>query len=315
MTASGHPQNPPNPQNQPNQPNPLNAANSARSTYQYTNAVPQCGAFNSGQWRVYEGRIRQYALQCTTAPTNGIMYLITGVSFVGVTQPAQPARPGQPAQPAQAPQGPQAVQVPINPFPNQPNPPVNPAAAIDQPNSIWTVGICVQQNGQNRSFAVIGNNVPVRAAMHTQQISTAQLMAIIQDDIRINGLKRSTVKKSLNLFPGITNSKDIELPKTEYPPPDNKEPSSETSIPSPQSPEPANPNPANPKEPGSKPASPKVPSSKPSSQKLPSPKPVSPEVPSPKPLSQKVQSSKTSSTKKPSSQPSSPTKIKAKKTG
>ena len=289
MTASGHPQNPPNPQNQPNQPNPLNAANSARSTYQYTNAVPQYGAFNSGQWRVYEGRIRQYALQCTAAPRNGIMYLITGVSFVRVTQPAQPA------QPAQAPQAPQAVQVPINPFPNQPNPPVNPAAAIDQPNSIWTMGICVQQNGQNHSFAVIGNNVPVRAAMHTQQISTAQLLAIIQDDIRINNLKRSTVKEELNLFPGITSYKDIKLPKTEYPPPDNKEPSSETSIPSPQSPEPANPKPASPKEPGSK--------------------PVSPKVPSPKPLSQKVPSSKASSKKKPSSQPSSPTKIKAKKPG
>lgn len=244
MTASGLPQNPQNP---------LNAANSARSTYQYTNAVPQCGAFNSGQWRVWEGRIRQFALQCTAAPTNGVMYLITGVSFVGVTSPT-------PAQPAQPPQPPQAVQVPITPFPNQPNPPVNPAAAIDQPNSMWTMGECVAQNGQSQSFAVIGNNVPVKAAMHTQQIPVAQLMTIIQDDIRINGLKRGTVKVKLDLFPGIKNSKDVELPKTEYPPPGNKEPSSETSSSSPQSPKPVSP-----KIPSSKPASPKKPGSPPSS--------------------------------------------------
>ena len=261
MTASGLPQNPPNPQNPQNPqnpPNPLNAANSARSTYQYTNAVPQCGSFNSGQWRVWEGRIRQFALQCTAAPTNGVMYIITGVSFVGVANP----NPQQP---------PQAVQVPIIPFPNQPNPPVNPAAAIDQPNAMWTMGQCVPQNGQAQSFAVIGNNVPVRAAMNTQQIPVAQLMTIIQDDIRINGLKRSTVKEELNLFPGIKNSKDVDLPETEYPPPENKEPSTETSSSSPQNPKPASPKPANPKPAGPKPASPK-----PANPKMPSSPPTSP---------------------------------------
>ena len=85
MTASGHPQNPQVP---------LNATNSARSTYQYTNAVPQCGSFNGGQWRSWEGRIRQYALQCTAAPLHGVLYLMTGVSFVGITS----ANPPQPVQ-------------------------------------------------------------------------------------------------------------------------------------------------------------------------------------------------------------------------
>ena len=297
MTASGLPQNPPNP---------LNAANSARSTYQYTNSVPLCGAFNIEEWRDWEGRIRQFALQCTAAPTNGVMYLITGVSFVGVSQPAQPPQPSLPtqaSQPSQAPQSPQAprasqlpqaphasqaVQVPILPFPNQPNPPVNPDAAIDQPNLMWTMGNCVPKNGQPESFAVIGNNVAVKAAMQTQQIPTAQLMAIIQDDVRINGLKRSTVKKTLNLFPGITNSKDVKLPETEYPPEESKEPS--TSTPSPQSHKPASRKPASPK-----PASPKPASPKPASPKMPNPKPASPKIPS--------------------SQPSSPPKKKAKKKG
>ena len=198
MTASGHPQNPQTP---------LNAANSASSTYQYTNAVPQCGSFNSGQWRVWEGRIRQFAIDCTAAPTSGEMYLITGVSFNGVSQPAR------------RPQAPQAVHVPIISFPNQPNPP---PGAIDQPNSLWTMGNCVPRRGQAQSFAVIGNNVNVRNGMHTQQITTAQLMAIIQDDITHNGLKRSMVRETLNLFPAITSSRDVELPEKEYPPPEKK---------------------------------------------------------------------------------------------
>ena len=232
MTASGLPQNPQNP---------LNAANSARSTYQYTNAVPQCGSFNGGEWRVWEGKIRKYALQCTAAPTNGVVYLITGVSFVGITN----ANPPQP------------VQAPIIPFPppppNQPNPQVNPAA-IDQPNSMWTIGKCVPQNGQPQSFAVIGNNVPTRAAMHTKNITEANLYTILQFDITTNGLKRSAVKEKLDLFPGIKNSVDVKLPETEYPPreepekPSSEGPSSPASSEKPQSP-------------------------KPSSSKLPSPKP------------------------------------------
>ena len=254
MTASGLPQNPQSP---------LNAANSARSTYQYTNAVPQCKSFNMGQWRVWEGKIRTFALNCTAAYTNCVMYLITGVSFVGVTSPNPP-------------QPPQAVPIPVLPFPNQPNLPVNPAAEIDQPNSFWTVGNCVPQNGQAMSFAVIANNVPVIAAIHKQQIPTAQLMAIIETDITINGLKRSTVKEKLNLFPGITNSRDVDLPEQEYPLPANKKPPGETSSSSPQSPKPASLKPASPKMPSSKPASPKVPISKPASPKIPSSQPASP---------------------------------------
>ena len=166
MTASGLPQDPQNP---------LNAANSARSTYQYTNAAPQCKSFNMGRWRAWEGKIRTFALNCTSDFTNGVMYLITGVSFVGVTNPNPP-------------QPPQAVPAPILPYPNQPNPAVNPAAAIDQPNSFWTMGNCVPQNGQAMSFAVIANNVPVIAEIHAQQIPTAQLISIIETDKAINGL-------------------------------------------------------------------------------------------------------------------------------
>jgi len=192
LTSSGLPQNAQNAQT---------AANSRRSTYQYTNAVPQCAAFNTGQWRVKEGEIRTYAAD-TCIPAQGTLYLITGVSFVGITN-ADP---------------PQAVQVPITAFP--PAPPNNPAA-IDKPNSMWTAAICVPApGGQSYSFAVIGNNVQNPANMFTRKITVAQLEVILQADIVISGVKRNMGGK-VKLFPGIINSGNYnkELPVDQYPEP------------------------------------------------------------------------------------------------
>ena len=191
MTASGLPQN---------AQAPLNAQTSARSTYQYTNAVPQSAAFNTGEWRVWEGRIRTYAANICI-PAQGVLYLITGVSFVGINN----ANP------------PQAAAVPITTLPPVPAGQNNPAA-IDKPNSMWTAAICVlAPGGQAYSFAVIGNNVQNAGGMLTQKITLAQLEAILQFDIQTNGLKRSIVE--VNLFPGIKKSKNYKkaLPEDKYP--------------------------------------------------------------------------------------------------
>lgn len=153
------------------------------STFTFTNAVPQRIAFNRGQWSQFERRIRQYALRCTGAPQNGVLYLITGASFVAIQ--------GNP---------PQANQVPINQLP-----------PMDIPNSMWTAGMCVPQNGNAQSFAVIGNNVQNVAGILTQQITVAQLEAILQIDLQVNGLKRSQVKEKVNLFPAIAKSVNINL--------------------------------------------------------------------------------------------------------
>jgi len=67
--------------------NPANAANRAASTYQYTNAVPQCGSFNTGLRRVWEGNIR--AVQACI-PNQGVLYLITGIAFVAIQSNQQP---------------------------------------------------------------------------------------------------------------------------------------------------------------------------------------------------------------------------------
>ena len=203
LTSSGLPQNALIAQN---------AANSRRSTYQYTNAVPQCAAFNTGQWRVWEGRIRTYAVNICI-PALGTLYLITGASFVGITNTNPP----------------QAVNVPITTLP--PAPPINPNA-IDKPNSMWTAAICVPaQGGMSYSFAVIGNNVQNPVNMFTRQITVAQLEAILQADIAINGLKRNmegnveNMGENVELFPGINNSGNYknELPEDKYPEPDENE--------------------------------------------------------------------------------------------
>ena len=70
-----------------------------RATFTYTNAVPQYGVFNSGQWAVYEKKIAEYIqTECVTKDSSAVMYLLTGPSKfrlkVGAKVPTQdPANP------------------------------------------------------------------------------------------------------------------------------------------------------------------------------------------------------------------------------
>ena len=169
--------------------NPANAANSVRSTYQYTNAVPQCAPFNTGLWSNFEGRIRNYAVQ-TCIPGNGELFLVTGSSFTAFQNTP-----------------PQPVPAPITQLVN---------GGIDRPNLLWTAGTCLYPGGQCDSFAVIGNNVP---ASLTQEITQAQLNVILQFDVQSNGLKRDKTRGEVKLFPGAARScSNVQLPSEEYPP-------------------------------------------------------------------------------------------------
>ena len=187
--------------------NPANSANSHRSTYQFTNAVPQCGSFNTGQWRMFEGRIGNYAVQ-TCIPAGGVLYLKSGSSFVAIqnTNPPQP------------------IQAQITQF----------AAGIFKPTSMWTAGMCLFPTGQTQSFAVIGNNVPQPFAMLTQETTQAQLEAILTFDVATNNLKRNRFGRRVHLFPGGGTPKPIKLPEDEYPPTDGSKGSK--TPPSPKSP-------------------------------------------------------------------------------
>ena len=211
--------------------NPANAANSVESTYQFTNAVPQCGAFNTGQWRVFEGRIRNYARN-TCIRGGGRLYLLSGVSFVAIqnTQPPQPIR------------------VPIHQL----------HIGIYKPSSMWTAGACLRPGHRTDSFAVIGNNVPHPPGMLTQETTLIQLENILTFDVTTNGLKRAiTADRRVKLFPGAGKSIPIELPEEEYPPTDESKGSKKP--PSPKS---------SPKKPSSSPGASAAGSKKPSKFKL-----------------------------------------------
>ncbi|KAK2551201.1 hypothetical protein P5673_027963, partial [Acropora cervicornis] len=148
---------------------------SFRSTFFYSNAVPQRPTFNRGQWFQFENRIRVYAQQCTQGPQPGALYLITGTAFGHITNGGQGMTPVQVSQ--------------LGPAGKNP--------AIDIPNSMWTAGCCVQPNGIE-SFAVIGNNVPVQTNILMQQIPVARLQGILAADV----VNLNIGGPNVDLFPG-----------------------------------------------------------------------------------------------------------------
>lgn len=152
------------------------------STFTYTNAVPLKPDFNGGMWSSFEGRIRRYARETCTRPTMhlgqqvgaGTLYLLTGISFVRIQQQQNQVAP---------------VPANIGQIGNQ--------EQIAVPNSLWTAGCCVRQNGAlTRSFAVMGNNVQnnQQDLKLTLQFTVAQLQNIVaRDDVTLN---------NVDLFPG-----------------------------------------------------------------------------------------------------------------
>lgn len=152
--------------------------NRYESTFTYTNAVPQCQAFNGGRWGRAEKKIRMYAALCTQGPNPGTLYVLTGTSFFSI-------QPGNPPQPVY----------------NQPDgfPPNNPNPAIAIPNSLWSAGCCVCPNGgPTTNFAVIGNNVQNANLRFTSGLHVEDLQQFLTNDVtnlNING------QQNVELFP------------------------------------------------------------------------------------------------------------------
>ena len=148
------------------------------STFTYTNAVPQCQAFNGGRWRAAENRIRKYAIEhCTKGLHLGVLHLLTGTSFVHFQH-------GKP---------PKLIHPPLR-FPDD-----NPTIAI--PNSMWTAGCCVFphfHHHQTQSFAVIGSNVQDEASQFIRGVTVKDLQRILRADVTHLDIGGPNV----NLFPG-----------------------------------------------------------------------------------------------------------------
>lgn len=176
------------------------------STYTYTNAVPQHNTFNGGKWSQFEKRIRKYAEKTCIKQLRvmmrgklqllrpGTLYLLTGTSFARI----QELQNGDP-------QG----YFPVG---------ANQIGTIDTgkifvPNSLWTAGCCVRQNGQfTRSFAVMGNNVETfHRNFLTRQITVAQLQTILTADVNHFQLNNNIGGHNVDLFPADQNCLNNDL--------------------------------------------------------------------------------------------------------
>ena len=119
---------------------------SVRATFTYTNCVPQIGNFNTGQWKKYELKIGKYA-QDYCAPIGGTLYLITGTSQVKFDEKLN-------------------VQGEITGVDKSVDKMelfhgnVDAHQKIEIPNSMWTVGCCLNLNTNQvvGAFGVMGDN-------------------------------------------------------------------------------------------------------------------------------------------------------------
>ena len=149
------------------------------STFTYTNAVPQVSGFNTGQWRQYEEKIREYA-KSECSPQGGDLYLITGISEVSLQEKAGKL---------------EAIQkIPLK------NLGAGTAPKVSIPGSMWTAGCCIVPSmGAVESFAVIGNNLK-STKVESVNMNTLQDFLLIG----VNGFGGTAI----DLFPANTKCSD-----------------------------------------------------------------------------------------------------------
>ncbi|CAB3984988.1 endonuclease domain-containing 1 -like, partial [Paramuricea clavata] len=153
----------------------------AKSTFTYTNAVPQYSTFNSGIWSNYEGYIRTYAKNKCGPNSGGDLYLITGVTML--------ARVGD-----------HKVEKIVKTSDYLKN-------KIRIPRSMWTVGCCVAAGGEVLgNFAVIGNNLKSKIRVQMTELKVKKLEAIILEDVQASPSGSSAT--SIQLFPGKAQCSD-----------------------------------------------------------------------------------------------------------
>lgn len=158
------------------------------STFTYTNAVPQYSYFNKGQWSTFEKKIRKYAEKCT-----GKLYLLTGTSFARIQEHQNNVQSNFQAQ---------VTALPVETIYKE---------NIFVPNSLWTAGCCVRQNGfDTKSFAVMGNNVPKNhLASLTRKVTVQELQNILTDDVNHFTLNKNIGQQKVELFPGNTDCSSL----------------------------------------------------------------------------------------------------------
>ena len=168
--------------------------NHMKATYTLSNAVPQFQKFNSQQWGTQEEKIRNYAKN-TCANGGGTLYMLTGISDIGLKIPSGGGNPVQDTTITQ--------KCPEYTFTSGGN-----THKLGTPRAVWSAGCCVWPTSTTpvpptkkprrqpvTSFAVMSNNHPDQSKLHLTQMSVADLETLLTPP------RASRV----NLFPGNNN--------------------------------------------------------------------------------------------------------------
>ncbi|XP_044181703.1 uncharacterized protein LOC114960528 [Acropora millepora] len=167
--------------------------NYGKSTFDYSNAVPQRAEWNQGDWKSFEKAIKRYTQLTCGCRYRGKMYLLTGTSQFAYHHTFAP----------------KFLQTPENSRPNEKitytsTTKSNPhERSIKIPNVMWTAGCCIGSDPQNdkrkkvESIAVIGKNVPKDT--YTTSTTVLELQQMLTDAKNPN---------PVILFPGETACSD-----------------------------------------------------------------------------------------------------------
>lgn len=142
----------------------------ARSTFVYTNAVPQYSQWNRGAWKEFEKSIRRYTQLTCGCEHRGTMYLITGTSDINTKWIRRRGKFEMKSQ-------------------RSPNNYIYSGALrrIDIPNSLWTAGCCVWKDKFNnqlaQSIAVMGNNNPDPSQQNTRGMTLKDLEQLLGNKV------------------------------------------------------------------------------------------------------------------------------------
>ena len=152
--------------------------NHMKATYTLSNAVPQFQKFNSKQWGTQEEKIRNYAKN-TCANGGGTLYMLTGISDIGLKIPSGGGNPVQDTSILQ--------KCPQYTFTGG-----RKSHTLGTPRAVWSAGCCVWPKPATpvpptkktkrfpvTSFAVMSNNHPDESQLHIKQMSVADLETLL----------------------------------------------------------------------------------------------------------------------------------------
>lgn len=152
-----------------------------KSTFDYSNGVPQRAEWNGKVWAFSEAAIKDYTEQKCAQEYKGTMYLLTGTSQFAYYLNPDPNPPWKQTEPQSR--------------PNKIITSQTDQSSIQIPNVMWTAGCCIgSKNGQEKveSIAVIGNNILEDATMSRTVI---ELQIMLTDQYAKN-------PNPVTLFPG-----------------------------------------------------------------------------------------------------------------